>query len=450
MRVGGRLRARLAVRAGLLALATLAAVGAVLEFAVVRPLEGEVDADLRARVDGLATVVAEGGRAGFHRVVEGALGGARDGFLALLGADGVPIESAGPAVPPGVEGLPPDRPGTLRDPVAGEVRVLRREAVAPGGERLVVAAGVSMADSRQRQGEIRFLLVVAALAGAALVAGGAAAGAGLVLDPLRDLTEAARRADAGGDLRLPGSGRGDEFGDLALLLNDLLARVRAAMEEERRFAGEAAHELRSPMAVLRLRAEAALAKGDAESIREALRSSQAEVDRVERLVRALLELSRAGPAPSVPGSADAAAVIGALAEDLATLAEARGLTLSWRPPAGPVPVAAPREIVETVVSVLVDNALRYTPAGGTVAVEVVPGGDRVRVRVSDSGPGVPAAEGERVFERLFRGGAGRASGAGFGLGLALARRLARSAGGDVVLENPGEPGARFAALLPPS
>jgi signal transduction histidine kinase len=113
-----------------------------------------------------------------------------------------------------------------------------------------------------------------------------------------------------------------------------------------------------------------------------------------------------------------------------------------------VRAAAPREVVETAVSVLVDNAFRYTPAGGKVTVEADGGGGRVRVRVRDTGPGVPEAEAGRVFDRLFRGAAGRASKGGHGLGLALARRLARSAGGDVVLENPGEPGARFAVDLP--
>ncbi len=452
MRVSGRLRVRLALRAGLLALGSFAAVGAVLEFALVRPIQGEVDADLHRRVDGLARVVAEGGREGFHRVAAGSVLQGRDHFTALHTPAGALVESTGRVLPPGAETLPRGRPAVVADPVTGDYRILRRDAAAPGEGNLVVMAGVSMEDARARQAEIRFLLVVAALGGAALVAGGAAAGAGLVLDPLRAMTEAARRADAGtADLRMPDRGRGDEFDALARLLNDLLARVGASLEEERRFAGEAAHELRSPLSVLRLRAEDALAEGDPAALQAALEASLADVDRVERLVQALLELSRATPA-GAPAAApvDAAAVLGALAEDLATLASARGLSLTFRPPPSPAPVAVPREVVETAVSVLVDNALRYTPSGGTVAVEVLPEAGRVRVRVSDSGPGVPREEGDRVFDRLFRGSAGRASKAGFGLGLALARRLARSAGGEVVLENPGEPGARFAVLLPAS
>jgi signal transduction histidine kinase len=446
VRIPGRLRARLALRAGLLAAASFAAMGVVMEFALVRPLGRELDADLLRRVDGLAAAAAADGRSGFHRVAEVAFAAGRDRFAALHTAAGVLVESAGRALPPGAEALPPGRTATVEDPVSGEFRVLRRAVDAPGEGSLVVMAGVSMEETRARQAEIRFLLVLAALGGTALVAGGAAAGAGLVLDPLRAMTEAARKADAAtADVRMPDRGRGDEFDDLARLINDLLARAGVSIEEERRFAGEAAHELRSPLSVLRLRAEDALAEKDPAALRSALEASLTDVDRVERLVRALLELSRATPDRPPPSTlVDVGVVVGSLAEDLATLARTRGLELGFRPPLAPVPVAVPREVVETTVSVLVDNAFRYTPRGGRVTVEVGPG----RVVVSDTGPGVAADEAERVFDRLFRGKAGRASGAGFGLGLALARRLARSAGGDVVLENPGEAGARFAVLFP--
>jgi signal transduction histidine kinase len=304
-------------------------------------------------------------------------------------------------------------------------------------------------EARLRGRELRLLVAVAAAGASALVAAGAAAAAGLVLDPLRGMTEAARRADAGSaDLRLPERGTGDEIDDLSRLLNDLLARVGASIEEERRFAGEAAHELRAPLSVLRLRAEEALAEGDPATMRAALEAALADVDRVERLVQALLELSRAAPAAApAAGPLDAGAVLGAMAEDFRTLAGARGLEFEWRPPDAAPRAAVPREVLETTASILVDNALRYTPRGGRVVLGLGARGGSLRVSVADTGPGVPPEEAGRIFDRLFRGKSGRASGAGFGLGLALARRLARSAGGDVVLENPGERGARFAILL---
>jgi len=179
-----------------------------------------------------------------------------------------------------------------------------------------------------------------------------------------------------------------------------------------------------------------------------------DCDRVGRLVQGLLELSRAprgrragGPA----GEVDAAALLAALAPDLEALGAARGMRFRLAPPPGPLPAAAPPEVLETCVSVLVDNAFRYAPPGSPVEVAAGPGegGTGVRVLVADGGPGVPAGEADRVFDRLFRGTAGRrAEGTGFGLGLPLARRLARSVGGEVRLLNPGEPGARFALDLP--
>ncbi len=450
MRALRGLRARLAVRAALFSALSMAAVAVVVELALVRPLLGSMDEELTRRVDGLAAVVAEGGTAGFHRRAPGWVRSGQEEFCALLADNGALLASAGRALPPGVDAVPAGGAVTVGDPVTGDFRVLAMTLAAPGGRPMRLVGGVSAADVRRRQSDLRHLLLAAAFGGVLLVAAGAWFGAALVLDPLEEMMGAARGLDA----RRPGAGlslrsRGDEFEDLGRLLNDLLARVGGTLEEERRFAGEAAHELRAPLSVLRLRAEEALAAGDPAGMRRALEAALADVDRVDRLVQGLLELSRADAAGSPPaGPVDVGSTLGAMAEDFSTLAAARGLSFSFRPPAAPLGVSVPREVLETAVSVLVDNAFRYTPSGGSVTVEASREGGRAVLRVRDTGPGVESPEAERVFERLFRGKAGRASGAGFGLGLALARRLARSAGGDVVLENPGSPGASFAALLP--
>ncbi len=249
--------------------------------------------------------------------------------------------------------------------------------------------------------------------------------------------------------RLPVRDPGDEFDDFAGLLNGLLGRIEASLEEERRFAAEAAHELRSPLSVLRLRAEQALGSKDPATVAAALEGILADADRIHRLVQALLELSRAGGGAEAPADpVDAASVLGAMEEDFRTLAASRGLEFRFSGFPAPARAATTREVLETCVSVLVDNALRYTPRGGSVVLEAAAEGGRLRVRVRDSGPGVPAAEAGQVFDRMFRGKAGKESRSGFGLGLTLARRLARSSKGDVLLENPGQPGACFAVDLP--
>jgi two-component system OmpR family sensor kinase len=450
VRAGRGLRARLAARAALLSALSLAAVAVVVEVALVRPLAAGLDEDLERRVDALAAVVAEGGSAGFLRQAPAWIRPGRAEFCALCAGDGTLLGTAGRAPPPGAERVPPGGPATLFDPVSGDYRVLARTVTGPGARPLSVVGGISADEVRRRQGDIRLVVLAAALGGVLLVGAGAWFGADLVLHPLRGLTEGARNVDARREgMRIPVEPTGDEFEDLARLLNDLLARVEGALEEERRFAGEAAHELRAPLSVLRLRAEEALASARVPEMRRALEGTLADVERIDRLVQALLEMSRATVPPgAAAGAVDAGATLGAMAEDFRTLAGARGIRFEFRPPPGPARAAAPREVLETAVSVLVDNALRYTPSGGSVVLEVDAADGRVRARVRDSGPGVPADEAERVFDRLYRGKAGRASGAGFGLGLALARRLARSAGGDLLLENPGVPGAAFALVLP--
>jgi signal transduction histidine kinase len=446
--VSAGLRSRLAVRAALLAAVALLLVATTVEVAFLRPMEAREDGRLRGEAEAIAARIASGG----PRVFPAAAGtpgrGKGDSWAILVGPGGAVLASAGRASPPGAADVGAGGAATLERPAGDRERAV---AAAVPGRDLVVVAGASLQEVLLRQAELRAVLAAACLAGVLLVGAGAWFAASLVLDPIGAMTETARRASAERtEVRLPVRGAGDELDRLAALLNDLLARLGGALEDERRFASDAAHELKSPLAVLRLRAEEAAAKGDPEAMARTLRDSVEEYDRVARLVEALLRFSRApggGEAGAAP-PADAAAVVGALARDVGDLAAARGLSLVLPPAAGPLPTAAPPEVLETCVSVLLDNAFRYTPAGGRVEVRLAGEDGRLRVRVADSGPGVSAEDAGKVFDRLYRGAAGRGSGGGFGLGLALARRLARQAGGEVVLENPGEPGARFRLDLP--
>ena len=452
MKRGARLRAGLAARAAGLAAASLAAVVIVLELSLVRPLAVEADEALRDRLDSLAAVVAEGGEQGFRRQAPGWVRAGRNEFAALRDPKGDLLASAGRVSSSTVAAAADGAPREVEDATAGRFVVLSRGVADPAGRALTAVAGISTEDLRARQASLRILILAVAAGGVILVAAGAWFGADLVLAPLHRMTAAARGAGGAAGARLPARDPGDEFDDLARLLNDLLARAEASLEEERRFVGEAAHELRSPVSVLRLRAEKGLAAGDGDGVadaRAALEGVLADADRIHRLIQALLELSRASSTgATAPPAVDAAAALGPLAEDLGTLAAARGLALEWVPPPAGTLVAAPREVLETTVSVLVDNAFRYTPRGGTVALSSALADGSLRLAVRDTGPGVDAAEAPRVFERMFRGRAGKASGGGFGLGLPLARRLARSVRGEVALDNPGEAGAQFSIRLP--
>jgi signal transduction histidine kinase len=222
----------------------------------------------------------------------------------------------------------------------------------------------------------------------------------------------------------------DELTGLAATLDGLLGRIAASRRHERRFAGEIAHELRTPLAGLQLRAELALAATGEAGERErrgALEAVVAEVTRLSRAIEALLATARQEIDPST-GSVDVAAIARSF----------DGLEV-----AGEAPLAeGDPEVVHRALAPLVENARRH--ARSAVRVELSAAGGQVRVAVRDDGPGLDAELGETAFEPGVRG-AGEPPG-GSGLGLPLARRLARSCGGDVLA---GEgPGGCFVLELP--
>jgi signal transduction histidine kinase len=222
----------------------------------------------------------------------------------------------------------------------------------------------------------------------------------------------------------------DEITGLAATLDGLLARIAASRRHEQRFASEAAHELRTPLAGLRGRAELALnARGpDADGERtQALQAIVEDATRLNRVVDTLLAVARRDLDPT-SGSVD----LEALAHEI----DGAELTVDGRVPAA----EGEPEIVRRALAPLVDNARRY--ARGRVWLELSCGHGRVRLAVRDDGPGLDPALDERAFEPGVQ--ADRSGGAG--LGLPLARRLARSCGGDVIA-GPG-PGGCFVLELP--
>jgi signal transduction histidine kinase len=224
----------------------------------------------------------------------------------------------------------------------------------------------------------------------------------------------------------------DELTGLAATLDGLLARIAASRRHEQRFAAEMAHELRTPLAGLRLQAELALAAegpGAAAEREAALEAVVAQATRLGETIDALLAVARREIDPS-EGSVDVAEIAG----------ELDGLEV--HAPVGGVPLAeGDPDVVRRALMPLVENARRH--ARSAVRLELSSDAGRVRVAVRDDGPGLDPALGERAFEPGVRGD--DANGGG-GLGLPLARRLARSCGGDVVAG--AGPGGCFVLELP--
>jgi two-component system sensor histidine kinase QseC len=233
-------------------------------------------------------------------------------------------------------------------------------------------------------------------------------------------------------------------------LNRLLARVGATLENERRFTADAAHELRTPLAALKIHAQVAQAADLPVATRASLDKVVAGVDRTTRLVEQLLRLARLDPLDHLaePQQIDLGRLVAAAVTDAADGAPAAGRTLVSALPDSPLAVFGDADLLAAAVRNLIDNALRYTPPGSTVTVTVRSDGRRSELSVSDDGPGVPAAELPRLGERFFRGS--DPGGEGSGLGLAIVRRIADLHG--ITLDYSNRPTGGFVARLrwPPS
>ena len=238
-----------------------------------------------------------------------------------------------------------------------------------------------------------------------------------------------------------------EASPLVAALNDLLARIAGTLDNERRFTADAAHELRTPLAALKVQAQVAGMANDEATRMHAIGQVLAGADRAAHLVEQLLRLARLdplrGPVQMHPcGIEDL--LLEAVAA-LAHLAHEKGVTLSIEAPQPPVMVAGDPEMIAVALRNLVENAVRYTPAGGRVQV----GADcaqGVRLWVRDDGPGVAANELDRLTERFYRGR--EVTSEGSGLGLAIVRRIAELHGAGLALANRSTGGFEAALVFP--
>ncbi|HEY7071863.1 MAG TPA: HAMP domain-containing sensor histidine kinase [Acidimicrobiales bacterium] len=335
---------------------------------------------------------------------------------------------------------------------------ISREVDAPDAHYTVVAA--APVDEIQRSvNAVRGALWVALPALVALVALAAWWLVGRALHPVEAIR--AQVDEISGTTihrRVPEPASQDEIGRLARTMNAMLGRLEAASTRQRQFVSDASHELRSPVTAIRADLEVALTEGERADWPAVATAVLAEESRLEALLADLLILASGDEAPppaagnEPPTPAPAAAVV-----DLAALARSE----ARRPHAVPVTVEAASNGTATVagrsdhlarvVTNLVDNAARHarTKVVVTVARAATPGGDCVRLTVDDDGPGIPAADRERVFERFTRLDDARARDAGgTGLGLAVVRSIAERHRGTAHIEAGPLGGARAVVDLP--
>jgi two-component system, OmpR family, sensor kinase len=306
-----------------------------------------------------------------------------------------------------------------------------------------------------------FATVLACVIGAAflLSIGGAYQLAGAALRPVDAVTSAARRMGEG-DLskRLPVANPKDELGRLVITINGLLSRLETAfvrreeaLERQRRFAADASHELRTPITAIsghaRMLDEWAL-EGDPQRAKRSVGVIRREAGRMRSLAESLLALTRGdeGAEELKIGRHDLAAVAEEAAQ--ATRDANNGkVSIECVLPKGEVEATFDRDRAIQAASILLDNAVRYTPEGGNVTVGVREDGERVALEVSDTGVGIPEDQLPLIFERFHRADPSRSDG-GAGLGLSIARQIAESHGGQIRAESTPGTGSTFTLLLP--
>jgi two-component system OmpR family sensor kinase len=320
-----------------------------------------------------------------------------------------------------------------------------------------VEAIASQGALEHRKRDLMFAFLLSGLLLFPLVAFGGRLVAAQSLRPLDRLVVSIRELHSERlEQRLEAPGAVVEITHLADEFNRLLGRLEESVDAMRRFTADASHELRTPISILRTGLEVALRKErSGEEYRELLRESLAEIQRIQRIVEALLTLARSpdGEArQATRGPVDLSIVVSGAVEAIRPLADERRVAIEAKLAPGTT-VRGDADLLRLMAMNLLDNALKFTPEGRRVSVTVEPNAGGARLEVEDEGPGVPAQDRPYVFDRFFRGqGVRNAGSAAGGLGLSLVRWVAESHGGAVrLLENVenGGPGATFEVVFPP-
>jgi signal transduction histidine kinase len=265
--------------------------------------------------------------------------------------------------------------------------------------------------------------------------------------PLRYVTAEVQRRDVRSLRPLGSENLPREIEPLVSELNRLLARLQKAFDDQRAFIGDAAHELRSPLTVLRLQLQLLDRAPDESARSEARGRLGASVERAIHLVEQLLTLARSDPQATAGDfeSIDLSAAAAQGITDTHDLAIARNIDLSLDAMPS-ILVRGDGEALRTLVRNLVDNAVRYTPPGGSVQVRCRIAAEGALLEVTDSGPGIAAADRERVFDRFYRRAAAQESGTG--LGLAIVKAIAERHNARILLDEAPGGGLRVAVSFP--
>jgi two-component system, OmpR family, heavy metal sensor histidine kinase CusS len=333
----------------------------------------------------------------------------------------------------------------------GYSRVVSRAVSGPAGA-VVIRAAISLAPNEQAMRElVAVLLSIGPLALTGTLGGGYWLARKALAPVDRMAATAAEITSSRLDRRLATPDSHDELGRLATTFNDMIARLQRSFEEVRRFTADAAHELRTPLALMRTEAEVALrSPRSPEQDSRVLENLLEEIDRLTRLIAQLLFLCRedAGVATGDRQPVRLDEVIREVADHVQVAALEKGLCLKLDDPAS-CRVLGDADRLRQLVFNLLDNAIKYTPAGGTITVRGESPNGYAKLIVADTGVGIPPDHLPHVFDRFYRVDPSRSDETeGAGLGLSICRSIAEAHGGGVQIESATTLGTRVTLVLP--
>lgn len=271
------------------------------------------------------------------------------------------------------------------------------------------------------------------------------------LRPVQHLTAAAEQivATASFDARVPSAGTGDELDALVLLFNKMLGRIDRLICGMRDSLDNVAHDLRTPMTRLRQKAQSALeSDADLETTRDALADCVEEAERVMTLLNTLMDIAEteAGLVVFQRLPVEVAGLVHSAVDSYAEVAEEKGVSITTEVPPG-LCVSGDAGALRRVFANLLDNAIKYTPAGGIVRITAEHAGESAAIQLTDTGTGISTEDLPRVWDRLFRGDKSRSQ-RGLGLGLSFVRAIVESHGGTATVTSQPGSGTTARILLP--
>ncbi len=357
-----------------------------------------------------------------------------------------------PGAPPAEAGRPPDVRPKLLQPATPQTSGMIREIVQkmPQGMDTVVRVGCSIATELK---ELQITALKLAGVGGVVLIFGLAGGwwlVGRALKPVTIISTTAAKISAG-DLsqRIDMAEAESELGQLAAVLNSTFARLESAFAQQRQFASDAAHELRTPVSVILTQTQAALARErDAASYLQTVEACQRAAQRMRKLIETLLELARfdAGQEVLKRLTFDFSQTIAGCADWVRPLAEDRGVKIISE--LSPLEITGDPERLEQVVANLLTNAIQYNQPAGEVRLKLEADNGLAVLTIADTGQGIAPDDLPRVFERFYRGDKSRTGGGSAGLGLSICKSIIEAHGGTIEVMSGQNIGTTFTVRLP--